>query len=70
MDRNEFWHTADDTGLVEEFIKQHTIPITFEATQTLCVICETPIKVYGDAGWRHMVGFHERHGCTRAIPPE
>jgi hypothetical protein len=32
------------------------------------VFCTTPVQRYGEAGWRHLLGFHARGGCDMPCP--
>ncbi len=33
-----------------------------------CVFCATPLQRHGEAGWRHLIGFRARGGCSMPCP--
>lgn len=36
--------------------------------ESMCAVCNTPLRNRGGVGWVHEVGFNQRGGCTVAFP--
>lgn len=42
--------------------------MAYQDTVVRCGVCATSVKLHGDAGWRHELGYRETGGCSTPWP--